>query len=309
MANVPPAPGGLCSVSARPSRKARRSRSRWWPFALPAFLLVCAFFLLPFLLNVRFAFTRWTGYAEDISWNGFDNLRSMAEQGILAGAIEATLTYAVIAMIVQNAFSLTLALALQRSDRVNSVFRALFFLPVLIAPVAAGYIWSAIVAPAGPLNRAIGLVVPGFDYAWLGHGFSALATTAFIDAWKWSGLTTLVYIAGLNAIPRSVIESAVVDGANAWQRFWRIRLRLLAPAFTFTIVVTLIGALSAFDIIMATTRGGPGDATTVLNIAVFTQYGGGFFGTASALSLVVTALVAGIALPLIAFLRSREIEV
>ncbi|MCX4759620.1 sugar ABC transporter permease [Streptomyces sp. NBC_01275] len=258
---------------------------------------------------MRFAFTRWTGYAEDISWNGLDNLRSMAEQGILAGAIEATLTYAVIAMIVQNAFSLTLALALQRSDRVNSVFRALFFLPVLIAPVAAGYIWSAIVAPAGPLNRAIGLVVPGFDYAWLGHGLSALATTAFIDAWKWSGLTTLVYIAGLNAIPRSVIESATVDGANAWQRFWRIRLRLLAPAFTFTIVVTLIGALSAFDIIMATTRGGPGDATTVLNIAVFTQYGGGFFGTASALSLVVTALVAGIALPLIAFLRSREIEV
>ncbi|WP_167746301.1 sugar ABC transporter permease [Streptomyces melanosporofaciens] len=71
-------------------------------------------------------------------------------------------------MIVQDAFSLTLALALQRSDRVNGVFRAVFFLPVLIAPVAAGYIWSAIVAPAGPLNRAIGLVVPGFDSAWLG---------------------------------------------------------------------------------------------------------------------------------------------
>jgi raffinose/stachyose/melibiose transport system permease protein len=179
---------------------------------------------------------------------------------------------------------------------------------VLIAPVSAGYIWGAILAPSGPLNAAIGLIEPGFSYAWLGHSGSALVSVAFIDAWKWSGLITLVYIAGLNAIPASLMEAATLDGANAWARFWKIRFPLLAPAFTFTVVVTLLGALSAFDIVMATTRGGPGTATTVLNVAMFTQYGSGFFGSASSLSLVVTALVLLIGVPLIAYLRRREVE-
>ncbi|CAM5601507.1 ABC transporter permease OS=Streptomyces griseorubiginosus OX=67304 GN=AQJ54_41530 PE=3 SV=1 [Streptomyces griseorubiginosus] len=85
---------------------------------------------------------------------------------------------------------------------------------------------------------------------------------------------TLVDIAGLNAIPDSLSEAAVIDGANAWQRFWRIKFRLLAPAFTFSVVVTFIGALGAFDIVQATTQGGPGNATTVLNIAMFSQYAG-----------------------------------
>jgi multiple sugar transport system permease protein/raffinose/stachyose/melibiose transport system permease protein len=174
--------------------------------------------------------------------------------------------------------------------------------------VAAGYIWSAILAPNGPLNDFISLFAPAFEYAWLGHGTSALVSLAFVDAWKWSGLITLVYIAGLNAIPESLTEAATVDGANGWQRFWRIRFPLLAPAFTFTVVVTMLGAINAFDLIAATTKGGPGTATNVLNIAMFNQYGSGFFGTASALNLVVAGLVIVIGLPLIAYLRRREIE-
>jgi multiple sugar transport system permease protein/raffinose/stachyose/melibiose transport system permease protein len=103
-------------------------------------------------------------------------------------------------------------------------------------------------------------------------------------------------------------DAATIDGASAWRRFWHVRFRLLAPAFTFSIVVTLLGALSAFDIVQATTKGGPGTATTTLNVAMYLQYGGGFFGMASALSLTVTMLVVVIALPLIAILRRREVE-
>lgn len=287
---------------------ARRRQAGWWPFILPAFALVAAFFAAPFVLNLRFAFTDWSGYSDIIAFNGLENFRSLIEQDILWQAVKVTLLYAVSAMLVQNVFSLSMALVLQRSTRINGFFRSFFFLPVLIAPVAAGYIWSAILAPAGPLNKAIALVVPGFDYAWLGHGHSALASLAFVDAWKWSGLITLVYIAGLNNIPESLTEAAMIDGANAWQRFWRVRFRLLAPAFTFTVVVTMLGAINAFDLVAATTRGGPGTSTTVLNIAMFNQYGSGFFGTASSLSLVVTVLVVVLGLPLIAYLRRREIE-
>ena len=303
-----PEAGGRQTHPARPRGPRRSRRARWWPFALPAFVLVAAFFLVPFVLNVRFAFTDWSGYSDVIAANGLDNFRTLADQGLLWSAIRVTLIYAVIAMVVQNVFSLSMALLLQRRTRLNGFFRSLFFIPVLIAPVAAGYIWSAILAPSGPLNKAIGIVKPGFDYAWLGHADSALASVAFIDAWKWSGLITLVYIAGLNAIPESLLEAATIDGASGWKRFWKIRFPLLAPAFTFTVVVTLLGALNAFDIVLATTHGGPGTATTVLNVAMFNQYASGFFGTASSLSLVVTILVLLIGVPLIFLLRRREIE-
>lgn len=286
----------------------RTATRRWWHFAAPALALTIGFFLIPFLLNVYFAFTDWTGFTAAIAPNGLDNFIGLAEAGILGNAIRVTVLYAVIAMILQNAVSLGLALLLQRTTAFNSWLRTLFFIPVLISPLAAGYIWGALLSPVGPLNQAIGLVVPGFDFAWLGSGGSALVSVAFIDVWKWSGLVTLVYIAGLNAIPPSLIEAAMIDGASAWQRFWRVKFRLLAPAFTFSVVVTFLGALNAFDIVQATTRGGPGAATTVLNIAMFRQYTGGFFGSASALSLVITLLVVGIGIPLIAFLRRREVE-
>ena len=289
-----------------PSRE-RTTADRWWPFAVPALALVGGFFVVPFVMNVRFAFTDWSGYQDTISWTGLDNYRQLSALGIFWPAVKATLLYAVIAMIVQNTFSLGMALLLQSTTRTNTFFRSLFFLPVLIAPVAAGYIWHAILAPRGPLNAAIGVISPGFHYEWLGHPTTALIAVASIDAWKYSGLVTLVYIAGLNSIPRSMAEAARVDGAGAWRSFWHVRFRLLAPAFTFSVVVTLLGALSAFDIVQATTRGGPGTSTTLLNIALYTQYGSGFFGMASALSLTVTALVVVIAIPLMAVLRRREV--
>ncbi|MFD5315339.1 carbohydrate ABC transporter permease [Streptomyces sp. NPDC127098] len=275
---------------------------------MPTLVLTVAFFLLPFLLNVYFAFTQWTGFSSRISVNGVDNFVNLVDSGVLPVAIRVTVTYAVVAMLMQNVISVGLALLMQRSNRGNSFFRALYFLPVLISPLAAGYIWSAILEPRGPLNQAIGLVAPGFDHAWLGDGTSALVAVAFIDVWKWSGIVTLVYIAGLNAIPRSLVEAAKIDGANAWRAFWSVKFPLLAPSFTFSVVVSFLGALNAFDIVQATTRGGPGDATSVLNIAMYRQYSGGFFGMASSISLTITILVVVLGVPLIAFLRRREVE-
>jgi raffinose/stachyose/melibiose transport system permease protein len=295
--------------SAKTTKAARGgTRHRWWPFVVPTLVMTVAFFLLPFFLNAYFAFTQWTGFSSTISFNGLENFVNLIDSGILPIAIRVTVTYAAVAMVMQNVISLGLALLMQRSNRGNSFFRALYFLPVLISPLAAGYIWSAILEPQGPLNQAIGLLVPGFDYAWLGNQTSALVAVAFVDVWKWSGIVTLVYIAGLNAIPQSLIEAATIDGASAWRTFWSVKFRLLAPAFTFSVVVSFLGALNAFDIVQATTQGGPGDATSVLNIALYRQYAGGFFGMASSVSLTITVLVIVLGIPLIAFLRRREVE-
>ncbi|MEF2978503.1 carbohydrate ABC transporter permease [Subtercola sp. YIM 133946] len=293
--------------SARRRRTGGRKTYRLW-FALPAIALVAFFFAIPFVANGILSFTKWTGFSSVIRFTGFDNFTSLMSLGILGHATLVTVLFALITMVVQNVVGLSLAKALQHTDRVNSVFRSLFFIPVLISPLAAGYIWAAILAPNGPLNGFISLFVPGFDFSWLGQPSSALLLVGFIDGWKWSGLVTLVYIAGLNSINRSVVEAAVLDGASGWRRFRSIEFPLLAPAFTFNTVLTLVGSFSALDVIFATTKGGPGDATSVLNVAVFNQYGQGLFGTSSALSFMIALLVMITAVPLIWWLRRREVH-
>ncbi|KHK98801.1 ABC transporter permease [Microbacterium mangrovi] len=285
----------------------RRRPVRWIWFLIPSLVLVLIFFITPFVLNIPFAFTQWTAYSPDIKFNGLDNFAFLWQNGTLQSAVVVTLIYAVVAMTVQNVTALSLALALRKTTRINSVYRSIFFLPVLISPLAAGYIWRGLVDPQGPLNAVIAVVIPGFQYAWLGHPVSALVTVAFIDGWKWSGIATLVYIAGLNSIPDELMEAAQLDGAGPFKRFWRISFPLLAPAFTFNIATTLIGALSAYDVIASTTSGGPGNATTTINVALQQQFGLSFYGTASALGLTVTMLVIVIAVPLVFWLRRREV--
>ncbi|MFF0700023.1 carbohydrate ABC transporter permease [Streptomyces tendae] len=290
-----------------PGKATGRRPVRWRWFILPSLVLLLTFFVLPFVLNVPFAFSGWSSYSDDIPFVGFDNFSLLWEDGTLGGAIGITLAYAVIAMAVQNTAALGLALVLQRTNRLNSFFRSLFFIPVLISPLAAGYIWRGMIAPEGPVNDFISLFSPGFEYAWLGHPVPALISVAFIDAWKWSGLATLVYIAGLNSIPASLLEAAQLDGAGRVRRFFQIEFPLLAPAFTFNVATTLIGALGAYDIIAATTGGGPGTATTTLNVALQQQFKAGFLGSASTLGLSITVLVIAIAVPLVAWLRKREV--
>jgi multiple sugar transport system permease protein/raffinose/stachyose/melibiose transport system permease protein len=257
---------------------------------------------------VPLSFSNWTTYRTAIVWNGLANFNLLYGQGYLINAIWVTIAYSVIAMLVQNVVSLSLAYALRESTLLNGFFRSLFFLPVLISPLAVGYIWRGILDPAGPLDSFISIFVPGgFHYSWLGNTTTALPAVAFVDAWKWIGLTTLVYIAGINSVPRELHEAARMDGASAWQTFWRVTFPLLAPAFTFNVAVTLIGAFSAYDVIQATTGGGPGSSTRSINVLLRIQWGMGNFGTGSALGLIVTVMVVVVAIPLVAYLRRREV--
>ena len=123
-----------------------------------------------------------------------------------------------------------------------------------------------------------------------------------------AGMWIAIQYGALEAIPTEVIEAATIDGCNAWQVFRNVKLPFLAPAFTYNITVTVVGALSAFDIIVAMTGGGPGSATRVLNALTLQQFGQGYFGLSSMTSLVITVMVIIIAIPLVRWLRSRELE-
>ncbi|MGF1667771.1 MAG: carbohydrate ABC transporter permease [Acidimicrobiia bacterium] len=280
----------------------------WGRFAAPALVAVALLYLLPLAANAVLAFTDWSGFRSEIGFRGFGNFRDLIERASLPRQLELTIIYAVVASFLGNVASLFMAFVLERPTRINILFRAVFFIPVLLSPLAAGYVWAGILDPSGPLNQFIGLIAPGFRHAWLGSTTFAIYIVAAIDAWKWSGFFTLIYIAGLTTVPTELKEAAIVDGASPWKVIRKVKMPFLAPAMTFNITVTVIGALSSFDIIMATTKGGPGSSTRVLNVLTLDQFGTGFFGLASATSLIVSVLVVVSAIPLVWYLRRREID-
>jgi raffinose/stachyose/melibiose transport system permease protein len=294
-------------IRARP----RRRRGSWEPFGLLVVPLGLfgLFFLLPNLLNLGYAFTDWSAFRPDVSFVGLENFKSLASDGTLWADLWLTVIYALAVTILQNGVALLLALGLEQSTRSNRALRAILFLPVLIAPLAVGYIFQGILSYDGVLNRLLSsLSGQEVRVEWLGSVHWSLFIVAIVHAWKWLGLSVLIYIAGLAAIPADVIDAARIDGASRWQVFRRIKFRLLAPAVTVNLTLTLIGALNTFDIVLATTRGGPARSTEVLDIYIFQQFGTGAFGQATAMSLVLFLTVVAIAVPLVVFLRRREVS-
>ena len=280
-----------------------RSSHPWW-FLVPAYVLLAVFFLTPTLYNFIYAFTDWSSFKSGIRFVGLRNVRQLLANGSLLGI---TLAYAAGVAVVQNLAGLGLALLLERDTVLNRVVRVLFFIPVVMSALAAGYIWQAILKTEGGLNQALSWIT-GADVAvaWLGSTTWTLLVLVLIHSWKWMGLSMLVYLAGLKTIDAQVIEAAAIDGADRRRTFTQIRLPLIAPAVTFNVATALLGSMNSFDVIAATTAGGPGGSTEVLNMFIFRTFGQGLYAQATTMSLVLFLNVLIIAFPVIAVLRRRE---
>lgn len=272
-------------------------------------LAFATFFILPNLLNFAYSLTNWNSYTDVVKFIGLQNFQVLASNGTLWGDLRTTLIFAFLVAIFQNTAGLLLALGLEKSTRGNGVLRGIFFVPVLLSPLAVGYLFRGILAYNGPVNTILSAVTGhAVHVPFLSSNTWTLVVVACVQAWKFFGLTMLIYISGLASIPEELSEAATLDGAGRWQTFWRIKWRLLAPALTVNITLTLIGSLNAFDVLLATTGGGPGRVTEVFNIFVFQQFGNGAFGQSTAMALILFLTVVVIALPLVSFLRKRELE-
>jgi raffinose/stachyose/melibiose transport system permease protein len=200
-----------------------------------------------------------------------------------------------------------LALVLEADTSVNRFARVAFFVPVVMSALAVGYIFQALLKPDGALNAVLStLTGTEVTTAWLGSTSWTIVVVALIHAWKWMGLSMLIYLAGLKTISQDVLEASRLDGASWWQTFRTIRFPLLAPAVTFNVATSLLGSMNGFDVVQATTEGGPGGTTELLNIFIFRTFGQGLFAQATTMSLMLFVMVAVLAFPLIRFLRKRE---
>jgi raffinose/stachyose/melibiose transport system permease protein len=295
-------------AAGRPYRPDSRSRRAYpLPFLVPALAVMGLFFFLPTLFNFIYPFTDWSAFKPQIRPVGLRNFTDLAADGSLAASLRITLGYAFLAAFFQNAFGLLLAVLLERDTRINRFARVCLFIPVLMSALAVGYVFQAFLKPDGALNALLGSAFGrALSIPWLGSPTWTIVVVSLVHAWKWMGLSMLIFLAGLKTIPEEVTEAARIDGASPWQAFWTVRFPLLAPAMTFNVATALLGTMNSFDVVQATTAGGPARTTEVLNIFIFRTFGLGLYAQATAMSLVLFLSVVLLAVPVIRLLRRRE---
>ena len=279
-------------------------------FVIPAFVVLLIFFFIPTIMNFIYAFTNWSAFGKTIDFNGVSNFVDLFRSGTLMRDLRITLVYAILVAIFQNTFGLILAVFLEEDTRINRFARVMFFVPVIMSALAVGYIWQAVLKSDGALNQILSFFLgQTVDVAWLGNTTWTIVLVAAIHGWKWMGLSMLIFLAGLKTIDSDVLEAASIDGASKRQIFWKIKFPLLAPAFTFNVATSLLGSMNGFDIVQATTGGGPGGSTEILNIFIWRTFGQGLYSQSTTMSLVLFVMVMIIAIPLIIYLRRREAKI
>jgi ABC-type sugar transport system permease subunit len=259
--------------------------------ASPALLVFTVFMFVPLVLTFWYSFHRYSGFGT-MTWLGAENYRDIAGDSTFWRSLLNTILFTGFSLPIGIALALGAAVLLNAVMPARALFRALVYVPVVVSGVAAGVIWLRLFDPLlGLLNQLAGtLGLPTVD--WQGNGTAALVSIVIVTTWQGVGFGMVVYLAGLQGIPRDVYEAAAVDGATGWTSFRRITWPLLGPTTFFLVVYSIIVSFQVFDVVYVLTRGGPGTSTTFL---VQYAYDQGFNqrrqGYAAALGVIIYALV------------------
>jgi raffinose/stachyose/melibiose transport system permease protein len=279
-------------------------------FLYPALAVFLLFFITPTVIGFYYSFTDWNINAKEIKFIGLANYEALFQEPRLKTALKNTLIFSASVTLLQNLFGLALALVMNEALKTRNLLRTIFFMPYVIAPLIIGYIFRAIYHPdRGILNvflREIGL--GGMARDWLNDPNIALYSIIMTDIWKVAGFSMVIYLAGLQFIPKDLTECASIDGANYWSRFRHIVFPLLAPAFTVNVLLSMISSMKVFEMVWALTEGGPGYTTEVFYTYIRAMFSSGEFGYATAVNLVLFVMVTAIGVPVLLALKKREVE-
>lgn len=275
-----------------------RTRLAGWLFVLPALAVYGVFVLRPLALVAQYSLYRWDGVGQAV-WVGWDNYTAVLTDPDLRRPLLNALLLVVLFTAGPIVLGLTLAAALQRGPTLILV------LPQAVPPVAAGLAWSVLLSSTGAVNRtleAIGL--DNVTRAWLGDSSTALAAVGVIGAWALLGLCTLLLSAGVRRLDPSLYEAARLDGAGRWQEFRTVTLPGVRREIGVCVVITSLAALSSFDVVYVTTKGGPGGATAVPALEIFhLAFTDRQIGLASALAVLLVAVVLAFTAPVLRWSR------
>jgi ABC-type sugar transport system permease subunit len=267
-------------------------------FILPVFLLYAVFVLRPTLQTFWLAFYEWNGISVEREWVGLGNFRRLIDDPIFWQALRHSLLWTVVVVVFNLVVGLVAAALLSGNIRGRLLFRLGYFLPVVQASIVTAMIWRWIYAPTGILNTSLDAVGLGFlARGWLGDFAVVLPALAVASSWMTFGLSIVILLAGMQGIDPTLYDAARVDGAGRRRTFLDITIPSLRNTITIVVLLSLLDAFKVFDIIWATTRGGPIRATEVLATYMFkegfqkNQYG---YGSAIAVALSLIILVSSI---------------
>ena len=269
-------------------------------FILPALAVFATFSVYPFVKVFQLSLMDWDGISRHMQFVGLANFREVLLHDRIwwqsfwqAGYIT------LLALTLQNGLALLLAMAVNRDIRGGTAYRVIFYLPPVLSGIVVGLIWSWIYdGNAGILNhwlQAIGL--GHLARSWLADPRTALTAVAVVHMWKGFGWGFVILLAGLQNIPQELYEAAKMDGAGAWYRFRYITIPLMMPVFFLVSILTILGAMQIFDIILSTTNGGPGYHTEVpVTRILVTMLGSSRFGYACSMGIIFGLVLLAVSL-------------
>ena len=251
----------------RPKRRRRWDRiaraDALWGYAMiaPGLIGLLIFYIWPMLQTFYFSFTEWGPFG-DATWTGLSNYRALFDGPQFLLALRNTLTYTILSVTITEAIALVLAVLLNQNLRGLSVYRTLYFIPVVTMPAAIGLVWRWLYnSDYGVINYLLGLL--GIEGPkWLSDPDLALYAIVVVGVWSGIGYALVLFLAGLQTIPTDYYDAAAVDGAGAFVKFFRITLPLLSPTAFFVTVISLINSLQVFDLIFLMISSGRGASTS-----------------------------------------------
>ncbi len=283
----------------------------WVFFMAPATLVIFVMILMPLSYTLYMSLQEW--FISSVTAPKFVGLQNYMEiltrdldleLGRFGWAVYRTFLFTILGVSAQTIIGTALALLFHREFMGKGLVRTLSLLPMVATPVAISLVWMMMFNPSlGVLNYFLSFAGLG-PVDWVGTEEWVIPSLVMVDTWQWVPLITLIATAGLASLPVEPYESALIDGANSWQIFWKITLPLLRPTLMVAILFRAIDCLKTFDSIMVITAGGPGTASETLNIYIFQQAFDYFhMGYASALIVIFLAIILGVCLILIKYRR------
>ncbi len=259
---------------------------------LPQLVIISVFFFWPASQAILQSMQVQDAFGLSTEWVGFDNFRQLWDDPNYLASFQTTAWFSVLVAALGIGISLVLAIFADRIVRGAMVYKTLLIMPYAVAPVIAGVLWVFIFSPSIGV-ATFGLRAIGVDWNHLMNEGQAMALIIIASVWKQISYNFLFFLAGLQSIPKSLIEAASIDGAGPWRRFWNIQLPLLSPTTFFLLVINIVYAFfDTFGIIDATTAGGPGQSTSIL---VYKVYQDGFkaldLGGSAAQSVILMIIV------------------
>jgi ABC-type sugar transport system permease subunit len=290
------------TLAARWPWSRREPRAKWRRrsglvgilFIWPALLLYLLFSVYPILRTVQISFTDWNGLSSSYHYIGLTNYVTAFHDGIWWQSLWHGVFLSVMALVFMNGAGLFLALIVDGTRRGQTIYRALYYLPPVLSGVVVALIFKWMYEPyGGPLNSALQSFGLGqYAHAWLGDSSTAIWAVSVASIWQGVGYPFLLFLAGLQGVPVELYEAARIDGANAWHQFRHVTVPFLIPVGAIVSILTILGAMQLFNIVMAMTGGGPGYATEVPVLHIYREaFQATHFGYATALSMLFGALL------------------